>query len=66
MRVKPFFVVFVVLVGVVIYAYYAPEKKPRTGTMVTPKKYIEMVQEERAERRRQKAQEQPSAQPPSR
>jgi hypothetical protein len=64
MKIKPFTVIFIVLVGVVIYAYYAPEKKPETGTMVTPKKYIEMVQKDRAEQLMQK--EQPPAQVDSR
>jgi hypothetical protein len=60
MKIKPFSVVFIALVAVVIYAYYAMEKKPETGTMVTPKKYIERVQKDRAEQLPQK--EQPPAQ----
>jgi hypothetical protein len=48
MKVKPFFVVFPVLVGVVIYAYYAPEEKPEGAA--TPKEYIERVEKKRSEK----------------
>lgn len=44
MRIKPFFPVFVVLVGVVIYAYYAPKERPEKGLTTTPKEYMEMVE----------------------
>ena len=62
MQIKPFFVVFPVLVGVVIYAYQAPERKPTRGTTATPKQYIELVEkrkEERRERRREEAEQRP-------
>jgi hypothetical protein len=52
MRVKPFFVVFPVLVGVIVYAYYAPEKKPEQATTLTPKQYIELVEQKKQEKRR--------------
>lgn len=51
MKVKPFFVVFPVLVGVIIYAYYAPEEKPEQATTLTPKQYIELVEKKRQEKR---------------
>ena len=61
MKVKPFFVVFPVLVGVIIYAYYAPEEKPEQATTLTPKQYIELVEQKKQEKREaeQKSQTQP-------
>jgi hypothetical protein len=61
MKVKPFFVVFPVLVGVIVYAYYAPEEKPEQATTLTPKQYIELVEQKKQEKREaeQKAQTQP-------
>lgn len=50
MRIKPFFPVFVVLVGVVIYAYYAPKERPEKGLTTTPKEYMEMIEKSRTER----------------
>ena len=49
MKIKPFFPVFIVLVGTVIYAYYAMEKKPEKAMTATPKQYIKMVEEKKAE-----------------
>ncbi|MCB1858674.1 MAG: hypothetical protein KDI63_10395 [Gammaproteobacteria bacterium] len=48
MRIKPFFPVFVVLVGVVAYAYYVPTKRPEKGFTVTPKQYMEIVEKNKA------------------
>ncbi|MCB1851881.1 MAG: hypothetical protein KDI83_14070 [Gammaproteobacteria bacterium] len=53
MRVKPFFPVFIVLIGVVVYAYYAPENRPEKGITSTPREYIELVEKSKAERRQQ-------------
>ena len=50
MQIKPFFPVFIVLVVTVIYAYYAMEKKPEKAMTATPKQYIKMVEEKKAER----------------
>jgi hypothetical protein len=50
MQIKPFFPVFIVLVVTVIYAYYAMEKKPEKAMTATPKQYIQMVEEKKAER----------------
>jgi hypothetical protein len=50
MKIKPFFVVFPVLVGVVIYAYYAPEEKPEGAANLSPKEYIELVEKKRSEK----------------
>lgn len=59
MRIKPFFPVFIVLVGVIVYAYYAPEDRPEKGLTTTPKEYMEMVEKSRAERlKREQKQEQ--------
>lgn len=50
MQIKPFFPVFIVLVGTVIYAYYAMENKPEKAMTATPKQYIKMVEVKKAER----------------
>ena len=50
MKIKPFFVVFVVLVGTVIYAYLAMDEKPEGAITATPRQYIEMVEKNKAER----------------
>ena len=55
MQIKPFFVVFIVLVGVVIYAYYAPSEKPERATTLTPKQYIELVEEKKQSRKVEKS-----------
>jgi hypothetical protein len=57
MTIKPFFPVFIVLVGVVIYAYNVPEQRPESGVTATPKEYIELVEKQKAERARQKREE---------
>ncbi|PLY17226.1 MAG: aldehyde dehydrogenase [Sedimenticola sp.] len=55
MTVKPFFPVFIVLIGVIIYAYYAPDRKPEGASTLTPKEYIEMVEKNKAEKLEKKA-----------
>ncbi len=50
MNIKPFFPVFIVLVVTVIYAYFAMEEKPEKAMTATPKQYIKMVEEKKAER----------------
>jgi hypothetical protein len=64
MQVKPFFVFFPVLVGVVIYGYYSAGEKPEGATTLTPKEYIEMVEKKKAERRKQAAAEKIPAEAP--
>ena len=59
MQIKPFFVVFPVLIGVIVYAYYAPKDKPERATTLTPKQYIELVEKNKIEKREQAAQEKP-------
>ena len=54
MKIKPFFPILIVLIGVVIYAYYAPQQKPEPATTLTPKKYIELVEENRKQQRESK------------
>jgi len=51
MQIKPFFVIFIALVGTVIYAYYAPKQKPEKATTLTPKQYIELVEEKKKQRK---------------
>jgi hypothetical protein len=60
MKVKPFFVVFPALVGVIIYAYYAPEEKPEQATTLTPKQYIELVEKKKQEKKQ--SEQEPMAQ----
>ena len=50
MKIKPFFPFLAALIGVVIYAYNAPQKSPDKGTTTTPKQYIELVEKNKAER----------------
>jgi hypothetical protein len=57
MQIKPFFVIFPVLIGVIIYAYYAPKDKPERATTLTPKQYIELVEKNKREKREQSAKE---------
>lgn len=57
MKIKPFFPVFIVLVGVVIYAYNAPKQKPERATTLTPKEYIELVEVKKKERLKKSAEE---------
>ncbi len=51
MKIKPFFPVFIVLIGAVIYAYYAPRQKPESAATLTPKEYIELVEKNRERQR---------------
>ncbi|MEJ1296667.1 MAG: hypothetical protein RPU64_13510 [Candidatus Sedimenticola sp. (ex Thyasira tokunagai)] len=64
MQIKPFFPVFIVLVGVVIYAYYAPKDRPERAINLTPKEYIELVQKNRAEKLKQENGKQATNIPP--
>jgi len=66
MKIKPFFPVFAVLVGVVVYAYYAPQDRPEKGLTATPKEYIELVEKNKAERMRKGRQEQEQTKQPPR
>ena len=52
MQIKPFFVIFPVLVGVIVYAYYAPKDKPERATTLTPKEYIELVEKKKMEKKK--------------
>ena len=61
MKIKPFFPVFAVLVGVVIYAYYAPEERPEKGITSSPKEYMELVEKKRAERLKKNKEEKSAA-----
>lgn len=50
MKQQPFLLIVAVLIGVIIYAYYAPETPPEQATTLTPKQYIELVEEKKRER----------------
>ncbi len=58
MQAKPFFVIFPVLIGVIIYAYYAPKEKPERATTLTPKQYIELVEQKKLEKKQTAAEQQ--------
>jgi len=45
MKQKPFLLIVAVLIGVIIYAYYAPKESPERATTLTPKQYIELVEQ---------------------
>ncbi len=57
MQIKPFFVIFPVLIGVIVYAYYAPKEKPEGATTLTPKQYIELVEKNKREKQEQSEQD---------
>ena len=40
-----------------IYAYNAPKEKPERATNLTPKEYIELVEEKKQERKARQAEE---------
>ncbi len=52
MNTKNFLVIFLAIVIAVVYAYYVSEKNPEKATAVTPKQYIELVEKDKAERRK--------------
>ncbi|MCW8945812.1 MAG: aldehyde dehydrogenase [Sedimenticola sp.] len=58
MQQKPFLLIIVALIGVVIYAYYAPNEKPERAATLTPKQYIELVEQKKQERNLERKQEQ--------
>jgi hypothetical protein len=64
MKVKPFFVVFPVLIGVIVYAYYAPKDKPEQATTLTPKQYIELVEKKKLEKKQAVEEQQPQTEQP--
>lgn len=66
MKIKPFFPVFVVLVGVVIYAYHTMDKKPRGAVTATPRQYIEMVEKNKMERMERQKESRATGEQPSR
>ncbi len=51
MKQKPFLLIVAVLIGAVIYAYYAPKEAPESATTLTPKQYIELVEQKKQERK---------------
>ncbi|WP_260294802.1 hypothetical protein [Sedimenticola hydrogenitrophicus] len=55
MKQKPFLLIVAVLIGVIIYAYYAPKESPERAATLTPKQYIELVEQKKQERKAQAA-----------
>jgi hypothetical protein len=55
MKQKPFLLIVAVLIGVIIYAYYAPQEPPEWAATLTPKQYIELVEQKKQERKAQAA-----------
>jgi hypothetical protein len=57
--------VYILLLAILVAAiagYYLPTKRPETGTSLTPKEYIELVEKKKAQRL-QYANEEKAAQP---
>ena len=52
MNTKNFLVIFLAIVIAVVYTYYMSEKNPQKETAITPKQYIELIEKDKAERRR--------------
>lgn len=57
MKQNPFLLIVAVLIGVVIYAYYAPKESPERATTLTPKQYIELVEQKKQARKARAAEE---------
>lgn len=51
MKQKPFLLIVAVLIGVIVYAYYAPKESPERASTLTPKEYIELVEQKKQERK---------------
>lgn len=60
--------VYILLVAILVAAiagYYLPTKRPQSGTSLTPKEYIELVEKKKAQRLKYSAEEAASASAPS-
>lgn len=57
MEQKPFLLIVAVLIGAIIYAYYAPKQAPERAATLTPKQYIELVEQKKQERKQEAAEE---------
>jgi uncharacterized membrane protein YdfJ with MMPL/SSD domain len=63
--------VYILLLAILVAAiagYYLPTKRPETGASMTPKEYIELVEQKKAERQQQEqgTSETTVAEPPAR
>ncbi len=59
MKRLPFLLIVGVLIGVVLYVRFSSEDPPQRGTTLTPKQYIELVEEKKRQRlERQRNQQQ--------
>ena len=50
MKIKPFFLILLVLIGGIAYIYLKSDIRPEKGITATPKQYIEMVEKDKARR----------------
>ena len=60
--------VYILLLAILVAAiagYYLPTKRPQSGTSLTPKDYIELVEKKKAQRLKYSAEEAASASAPS-
>lgn len=54
MKQRPFLIILAVLIGAVIYTYFAAEQPIERGMTLTPKQYIERVEENKRQRREER------------
>lgn len=60
--------VYILLLAILVAAiagYYLPTKRPQSGTSLTPKEYIQLVEKKKAQRLKYSAEEATSASAPS-
>lgn len=60
--------VYILLLAILVAAiagYYLPTKRPESGTTLTPKEYIELVEKKKAQRLKYSAEEAPTASAPA-
>ena len=60
--------VYILLLAILVAAiagYYLPTKRPESGTTLTPKEYIELVEKKKAQRLKYSAEEAPPASAPA-
>ncbi len=50
MKIKPFFLILLVLIGGIAYIYLKSDVRPEKGVTATPRQYIELVEKEKARR----------------
>ncbi|HEB95433.1 MAG TPA: hypothetical protein ENI96_03240 [Sedimenticola thiotaurini] len=50
MKIKPFFLILLVLIAGILYIYLESDTRPKKGMTATPRQYIEMVEKDKARR----------------